>query len=404
MALFGGSEAIEYGDARYGQLFAWRHANRELRPRTPVIVHEGQRTVFVMSGRVVGTLGPGRHILDGNNVPFLAAITKQFFGGAFSSQLWFINQVTPAPIPWGTPERIRVPVPDDPNLLVTVGARGNYKASVTDLEVFFNQYLAALQDEVTAKDLNRLLRAKMLDDIKSTIATAFRTSRIDVFAIDQHLPELSSLLSAAVGEALLDVGVQVIDFNVTDVNTEGDQGFEEVQRQRLERSRKANEVTLAGQGIDLARNEALARSVGTQIDADAAAYAKLAGGEADARVKSFDADAEAYSQQVRNYSYQDEKRFDVLKTAASNEGEVGPLMGLGMGLGMGGAVGKAVGSMMDEVSEGESPGAPPAASAPGAAQSEGSTTHKFCTKCGTRLPADAAFCSGCGAPQSAEEA
>ncbi len=93
------------------------------------------------------------------------------------------------------------------------------------------------------------------------------------------------------------------------------------------------------------------------------------------------------------YSYQQERTFDVLDSAASNQGMSSGFMnagmGLGMGLNVGGAVGSAMGSALNTIqAKVEEPKKEPK-------QPPKINTVK-CQNCGNELPEGAKFCLECG--------
>ena len=54
---------------------------------------------------------------------------------------------------------------------------------------------------------------------------------------------------------------------------------------------------------------------------------------------------------IQGFNYQQERQFDILETAAGNEGNAGNLMGAGIGLGMGVGMGNIFGSQMQQVGQ-----------------------------------------------------
>jgi hypothetical protein len=65
--------------------------------------------------------------------------------------------------------------------------------------------------------------------------------------------------------------------------------------------------------------------------------------------KILDSQSEAAKRRMEGYSYQQERQFDVMEVAATNEGGAGQMMGAGMGLGMGFGVGGAFGQQMGNI-------------------------------------------------------
>ena len=59
--------------------------------------------------------------------------------------------------------------------------------------------------------------------------------------------------------------------------------------------------------------------------------------------------AKAKERAVQGFTYQQERQFDVLETAAGNEGTSGDTMGVGMGFGMGAGIGAAFNSQISNM-------------------------------------------------------
>ena len=60
---------------------------------------------------------------------------------------------------------------------------------------------------------------------------------------------------------------------------------------------------------------------------------------------------EAERRKIQGFNYQQERQFDILETAVSNEGNAGNLMGAGLGLGMGVGMGSIFGGQMQQVGQ-----------------------------------------------------
>ncbi len=60
---------------------------------------------------------------------------------------------------------------------------------------------------------------------------------------------------------------------------------------------------------------------------------------------------EAERRKIQGFNYQQERQFDILETAAGNEGNAGNLMGAGIGLGMGVGMGNIFGGQMQQVGQ-----------------------------------------------------
>src|SRR5881227_4048529 len=90
MALLG-REFIAVPDDRKGQIvFKWPDIT--IRRFTRAIVNADEMAMFVNTGQVVQTLGPGRHQIDANELPGLGAVIDTITGGnAYRAELYFVG-------------------------------------------------------------------------------------------------------------------------------------------------------------------------------------------------------------------------------------------------------------------------------------------------------------------------
>src|SRR5437016_7281534 len=84
MALLG-REFIAVPDDRKGQIvFKWPDIT--IRRFTRAIVNADEMALFVNTGQVVQTMGPGRHQIDANELPGLGAVIDSITGGNRSEE------------------------------------------------------------------------------------------------------------------------------------------------------------------------------------------------------------------------------------------------------------------------------------------------------------------------------
>ena len=125
------------------------------------------------------------------------------------------------------------------------------------------------------------------------------------------------------------------------------------------------------------------KSQNTEVDMEAYRIRKLS-------------EARAHARNAEGYTYQEERRFDVLETAAQNEGATGAFMNMGMGLGMGTGVGKAVNTMAQNLQQPDPAPAPAGTKTCPQCNSTVPATAKFCSNCGQQMPQGPRFCPECG--------
>jgi membrane protease subunit (stomatin/prohibitin family) len=129
MALLG-REFIAVPDDRKGQIvFKW--PDIMIRRFTHAIVNADEMALFVNTGQVVQTLGPGRHQIDANELPGLGALIDRVSGGnAYRAELYFVGTREYPSVKFGG----RVDDVQDPRsgLVVTLRVFGDYALRVTD--------------------------------------------------------------------------------------------------------------------------------------------------------------------------------------------------------------------------------------------------------------------------------
>ena len=70
----------------------WKHPDPTIPLKSQLTVESDERCVFFRDGKVVATLGPGRHTLDSANLPFLSNLVDSFTGGrVFIAEVFFVS-------------------------------------------------------------------------------------------------------------------------------------------------------------------------------------------------------------------------------------------------------------------------------------------------------------------------
>src|SRR6202522_3278180 len=129
MALLG-REFIAVPDDRKGlTVFKWPHVT--IRKNTHAIVSTDEVAMFVNTGQIAATMGPGRHSIDADEIPGLGAVIDFATGGnAYRAELYFIGTREYTGFRFGG----RVDDVQDPRtgLVVTLRVFGDYALRVID--------------------------------------------------------------------------------------------------------------------------------------------------------------------------------------------------------------------------------------------------------------------------------
>ena len=273
-------------------VLAWKYPSEELSTWTQLIVNESQEAFLVRGGVYEGPFGAGRHTLSTENIPLLRDLMGLPFGGAspFSAEVWYVDKLTRLDIRWGTPDPIQL---QDPKfgIMVPVRAFGQYGIRVDDTKRFLLKLVGTLPGFDT-DTLSDYLRGLLTTRIKTDIANAILGSGLSVLEIAPRLDDLSNALEASLAAEIAEYGIALTQFNIHSINMPEDDPAVQTLKSAL--ARRA-EMGIVG------------------------------------------------------FDYQQQRRFDVLETAAGNEGGAGTLMGAGVGLGLAPALGQAFAQAAQQV-------------------------------------------------------
>lgn len=273
-------------------LLAWKFPSEELSTWTQLVVNETQEAFLVRGGVYDGPFGAGRHTLSTENLPVLRKLIGMPFGGRspFTAEAWFVNKVTNLDIKWGTPDPIQL---QDPRyqVMVPVRAFGQYGIRVAESKRFLLKLVGTLPgfDVTTMADY---FKGVFTTKIKTEIAASIISAGISVLEITTRLEDLSAMLRKALAPEMAEYGLELTQFNIHSINVPEEDPAVQALKAALARKAEMN---------------------------------------------------------IMGFTWQQERSFDVLQTAAGNEGTAGGVMGAGLGLGMGVGIGGPVGQAMGQV-------------------------------------------------------
>jgi len=308
-----------------GDLFVWKYPSEELSTMTQLIVNESQEALLFKEGKRMDTYGAGRHTLSTKNIPILNKLINLPFGGEtpFSAEVWFVNKAIPLDIKWGTSTPIQLEDPEY-QILIPVRAFGQFGLQITDGGKFVTKLVGATSS-FDRDAMQSYFKGILLTQLKAAVATAMVKKEVGILDITAELVNLSEQVQAELTPQFDEYGLAIKSFRIMSIN----------------------------------------------VPEDDASYVMLK-----------EAKANAVRRRIEGFSYEQERSFDVMETAAGNEGgAAGTMVGAGVGLGMGLGVGQQVGNMVGNTIQtggGSMPGAPPApAGGPPPAPSSGPPPNPF---------------------------
>ena len=214
MALLG-REFIAVPDDRKGQIvFKWPDVS--IRRYTRAIVNADEMAMFVNTGQVVQTLGPGRHQIDANELPGLGAIINHVSGGnAYRAELYFVGTREYTGFKFGG----RVDDVQDPRtgLVVTLRVFGDYALHVADPV----RLITNLTSTVDVTDNERIagwVSDQLLKVLRTHVTTQIIRNGWPILGLMAYSAEIEQSTIEAANGQLANYGVELTRMGNFDVN------------------------------------------------------------------------------------------------------------------------------------------------------------------------------------------
>ncbi|MBQ7068724.1 MAG: SPFH domain-containing protein [Synergistaceae bacterium] len=332
-------------------ILAWRYIDRknpakseELGNWTQLIVRENQEAILFRDGQALDLFRAGRHSLSTDNIPLLRRIINIPTGGesAFKAGVWFVNKVNLLDIKWGTPSPILLRDPEY-QIPIYVRAYGQFGIRVNESRQFVLK-LAGNKMSLTREDIESYFKGLILSKMGDMISTYIAHKKINIFEINAYLDDMSNEAVEKLRPDFANFGIEAINFYFGSVNiVDDDEGIKKLKAAMSERA----------------------------------------------------------TMNVMGYNYQQKRSFDVLESAAKNEGGsslLGAGVGLGAGMGMGGTIGQMASQMNQYINpQQQQPQQNNIPVQQPQTQNQNSPTGIKCPSCGKDLMPGAMFCMYCGA-------
>lgn len=319
-----------------------------------LIVGPSQEAIFVRNGIIDAVFEPGSYNLETDNIPIAKQLLTMAYGGSSPNraEIWFINKAVAMDVSWGTPapltmEERKFGVP----LTIKVRCNGSINLRIVDSTLMFKEMVG--QGKVfSIENFKIAMRGMMVSRLQKTLGEHMKTSDEGFVALQQGITIIEKPLQEAMQKELDAYGLRIEGCYV--------KGFTVVEDDSWERYKRYEEEYFKIQ-VDATRIERLAQ-------------------------------AEAHRFETLGTNYKMERQFNVMDSAASNEGSAAmaaPLM-MGVGLSTGKTIGEQMGTMTNSMFADARTSTQPQ-------QVEPSTNGQvFCTNCGGANSKTSKFCCECG--------
>ena len=214
MALLG-REFIAVPDDRKGQIvFKWPDIS--IRRFTHAIVNADEMALFVNTGQVVQTLGPGRHQIDASELPGLGALVDRVSGGnAYRAELYFVGTREYPGFRFGG----RLDDVQDPRsgLVVTLRVFGDYALRVLDPV----QLITNLTSTVDVADNERIaswVSDQLLKVLRSYVTTQIVRNGWPILGLMAYSADIEQGALSAGNAQLAAYGIELTRMGNFDIN------------------------------------------------------------------------------------------------------------------------------------------------------------------------------------------
>jgi membrane protease subunit (stomatin/prohibitin family) len=214
MALFS-REFIAVPDDRKGQIvFKWPDVT--IRRFTHAIVNADEVAMFVNTGQVVQTMGPGRHPIDADEMPGLGALIDFATGGnAYRAELYFVGTREYTGFRFGG----RVDDVQDPRtgLVVTLRVFGEYALRVIDPARLITN-LTATVDVTDNERIAGWVSEQLLKVLRTNVTTQVVANGWPILGLSVHSPEIEQAAITSSNGQLEAYGIALTRMGNFDIN------------------------------------------------------------------------------------------------------------------------------------------------------------------------------------------
>ncbi|MBR5474884.1 MAG: SPFH domain-containing protein [Lachnospiraceae bacterium] len=407
-------------------LLAWKCEEEDFAFGTRLVVKESQQAVFFRDGQALEVFGPGMHVLETGNLPFLQKLAKRF-GKYFHCQVYYINHQIHREVRWGLSQRVTAMMELEPGKMapLSIGAGGAMDIQVDPAQVTrFLTYLLGTGAALTRNDIWAQFQTMLNSFIQSHLTMALEQYQANVFTMNKYLPQINEILLEQLRPEFEEYGIILKKFYVKQLIMPEDDPIYCHAKLVYEKRYAATAQQELSQELEMKQREHKVRMASLEQQK------KMIDAQTQAGVTATIAQGEAARRNLEGITSVQEHQFDTMKEmihsgafapgtgGGSGMAGVGDMFGDVMKMSMGVQMFKEVGGVMKDtmgtaaqMTQGMTSVAaapvPTPAPAPTPTQSEtwtcecgqaNPTNMNFCGMCGTRRPAPqpATWTCSCG--------
>jgi len=206
---------IAVPDDRKAQIvYKWPDIN--IRKGARAIIDADQMAVFINKGQVLGTLGPGQHKLDADEIMFLGIVVDWATNGnAYRAEMFFVGTREYTGQTFGG----RIDNVQDPQtgMIITLRIFGDYSMQVVDPSRLILNLVGTVNVENNS-DITNWMANQLLKVMRTEITRQIVRNGWPILGLAAFTPEIEKAVTEAANNELLEYGIAIARMGNFDVN------------------------------------------------------------------------------------------------------------------------------------------------------------------------------------------
>lgn len=186
----------------------------EIKWGSQLTVRESQEAVFFRDGQALDVFGPGRHVLQTQNIPAIGKWVTSFGYGPtspFRAEVVFIGKQLFPNLKWGTREPILFR--DTELNAVRLRSFGNYSIQVSDSMLFVNKVVGT-RGLFSTESIQDYLKGIIVSKLNTILAKELKS----VFDIAQCIENLNLIIRTEIDTDFSGLGLKIHDFYIQSIS------------------------------------------------------------------------------------------------------------------------------------------------------------------------------------------
>ena len=185
----------------------------EIKWGSQLTVRESQEAVFFRDGQALEVFGPGRHVLQTQNIPVITKWVTSFGYGPnspFRSEVIFVGKQLFPNLKWGTSEPILFK--DSDFSILRLRSYGSYSFLVNDSLLFVNK-LAGTRGVFTTDGIKNYLKGIIISKVNAVLSRDFTS----ILEIGKKIEDLNVILKSELHSEFSGLGLKIHDFFIQSI-------------------------------------------------------------------------------------------------------------------------------------------------------------------------------------------